>query len=215
MKKAKLITVLYCGLVFLTTGFLYAQDSEMKNHIWMYEGKKSQQRLGAYLAMDGVYHALDGQSTGLLGIRGALVWNSRWGVGLMGQALWYDEPLDEVVSEGTYHLQAGLAGLYIEYQIPLNENWRTSIMLASGSGLTLYQYDKDDREGKNWYEEIIDRDTFGFVQPTIEIRRKIGGLWWIGAEVGFMGTSELHMQGLPSDFLNGIKPGFSITYGLF
>jgi hypothetical protein len=215
MKNLSIFLVWIALVTFMTAGHVFAQDNELKNYIWSYEGKNKPQKLGAYLSMNGVYHALEGEGAGLLGMKGALVWNSKWGVGLMGQALWYDKALSEVVSDGTYHLQAGMAGLFVSYTIPIHDKWRISMQLASGTGVALYQYDKDSREGKTWYGEIIDRDTFSFLQPTIEVKRHIGGRWWLGAEVSYRSTSEINLTGLPSGFLSGVNPGISLSYGLF
>lgn len=212
--KGKILAVMML-LFLLNIQLIHAQDNALKNYIWRYQGKNREQKLGGYFSLDGVYHDLNGDATGILGLKGGLVWNSRWGLGLVGQALWYDTPLDEVVNDGTYHLQSGMAGMFVSYMIPVKEKWRVNFMLASGSGVALYQYDKDSREDKTWYEEIIDRDTFGFIQPTVEIRRYLGGHWWLGAEVSFRSTSEINLEDLPVDFMNGVNPGISLTYGLF
>jgi len=214
MKKV-FINALLGAILMFAPQLVKAQNEAIKNHIWNYQGKKKQQNLGGYLTLNGTYHSLDGEPTGFLGARGGLVWNSRWGVGISGQALWYDEALNEVVSDGTYHLQAGMAGIFVSYMIPVQDKWRLNFMLTSGSGVAFYQYDKDSREGKTWYEEIIDRDTFGFVQPTVEIRRHIGGHWWIGGEVSYRSTSAIKLDGMSEDFLSGLNPGISISYGLF
>jgi hypothetical protein len=215
MMKLKYVLGLIGTMMFLSSQSVNAQDDALKNHIWAYQGKKAKQHLGGYLSLNGLYHSLDGEPTGFLGAKGGLTWNSKWGFGLMGQALWYDKALNEVVNDGTYHLQAGMAGLYVSYMIPIQEKWRLNFILTSGSGVALYQYDKDSREGKPWYEEIIDRDTFSFIQPTVEIKRYLGGKWWLGAEVSFRSTSEINLDGVPSDFLSGVNPGISLTYGLF
>lgn len=215
MINKRFIFVVSLVALFVLNFQVYAQDEELKNYIWSYQGKNKEQKLGGYLALDGLYHSLDAEPSGMLGARAGLVWNSRWGVGLMGQALWYDHALNEVVNDGPYHLQVGLAGAYAEYMIPVHKRWRMSIMLASGSGIALYQYDKEAREGKTWYEEIIDRKTFAFIQPTVEIQRHLGGRWWLGAELSYRSTSEIELEGLNSNFMNGFNPGVSVKYGLF
>lgn len=213
--KRKYSILMTGAFMFLAIQLSIAQNNELKNYIWRYDGKKKEQRLGGFLALSGLYHNLDGQNTGVLGARGGLVWNSRWGLGITGQALWYDKALSEIVSDGTYHLQAGMAGLYVSYMIPVREKWRINFMLASGTGMALYQYDKEFRDGRPWYEEIIDRETFSFFQPTVELKRHIGGRWWLGAEISYRTTSPVELENTPEDFLSGVNPGISITYGLF
>ena len=154
-------------------------------------------------------------SAGWLGARVGVVFDHRFGIGLAGYGLSFDHTLSELAEEGTYHLEAGYTGLFIEYLQPLGRNVKLNFSLLSGMGTAQYRYDKEYREGKPWYNEIIDRTDFHLYEPGIELQVRMAGKWWIGAYGTYRLTSPVEIEGAGEDLLQNYTAGISIKYGIF
>jgi hypothetical protein len=131
------------------------------------------------------------------------------------KAINYVRELTELTNEGTYRLEAGYSGAYVEYLQPLGKRFKISFNVLSGRGVAQYRYHKDFTAGLEWYEEFIDRDHFVVLQPGARFYATIGGKWWAALEASYTTTSPLQIKGAKENFLEGANVGLSINYGIF
>ncbi|MDA3865539.1 MAG: hypothetical protein PF489_02190 [Salinivirgaceae bacterium] len=190
-------------------------QQESENYIWTWETSKKTHEVGLYGGISGTYTEKFGNSASWLGARIGVVFNQRWVIGLEGNALNYDRELTELTSEGTYRLEAGYSGAYVEYLQPLGKRFKISFNVLSGRGVAQYRYHKDFTAGLEWYEEFIDRDHFVVLQPGARFYATIGGKWWAALEASYTTTSPLQIKGAKENFLEGANVGLSINYGIF
>lgn len=200
--------------MFIAT-VVMSQDKEHKNHLWKYEGKNKMNTIGMYGGLYGSYSPVSDNSAGYLGYRLGIVFNQRYVIGLAGFGLSYDKTLNAITEEGSYHLQAGYAGLYFEYIYPVSKNLKMSASLISATGLALYKYDKEFRDGKEWYEETLDRDNFHVFEPGVEIQIRMASNWWLGAYATYRFTSPIDMKDTDEDILQNYSAGLSLKFGIF
>ena len=70
--------------------------------------------MGGTISIGGRYTTLDSRTAGFLDVRAGITLDSTWVVGLGFSALYFDRALSALVPDGTYHLNAGYQGIYIE-----------------------------------------------------------------------------------------------------
>jgi hypothetical protein len=198
--------------VFTITGMA---QQENKNYIWEWETAKKTHEIGLYGGISGNYTEVFGNSASWLGARIGVVFNQRWTVGLEGQALNYDRELSELSNEGTYRLEAGYSGMYVEYLQPLGKRFKLSLNVLTGRGVAQYRYQKEFAAELEWYEEFVDRDHFAVFQPGARFYANIGGKWWAALEASYTTTSPLQIKGAKENFLEGANVGLSVNYGIF
>lgn len=209
MKKLSLITLTLLFFASLSFG----QRGE--TYLWEYEGKNKTNTLGLYGGMSGTFTEVLDKPAGFLDAKVGLVFNQNWTIGIAAKGLAFDHTLNEVVNDGDYRLEAGYAGMYIEYLLPLGHHVKISLSLLSASGIALYRYDKEQVEGKEWYEEVIDQDRYGVLEPGAEILVRLGKKWWIGARADWRSISPLKLKDTDENILDGGETGVSLRYGIF
>lgn len=155
------------------------------------------------------------KAAGFVGIRTGLNLNEKWVIGFAGQALYFDRALSEVVNDGTYHLEAGFAGLFIERQIPLARRVKLNLSLLSANGLTQYRYDKEYREDKVWTEELIDVVRFQVLEPSVTLSFQMNPRLSLGLEGSFRNTSPVDLKDTDDTLFRKASAGISVKYFLF
>lgn len=204
--KTKLLLIV--SLVLAAT--LIAQPKE-KNHLFTL----GETNLGGYVALGGKYTTVNSDNAGILDIRAALTFDSGWAIGLGASGFSYDKKLNALVTDGTYHLEAGYAGLFVEKIFSITDDLKFSASVLMASGLTKYRYDKDFRKNKTWVEETIDQTTFFVTEPGIEITHRIAGNWWIALSGSYRLSSPVEMIGTDEEIFKNFGVGINLKYGLF
>jgi hypothetical protein len=212
MKAKPIITAAILAMLTVSS---FSQGKAKKDYVWQYPGRNKTHTLGLYGGISGSYSPVMDQSAGWLSARAGIVFDHRFGIGVTGSALSFDRTLSEVVEDGTYHLEAGYAGLFAEYLQPIGKNLKVVASLTSAMGTTQYRYDKEYREGRPWYEEIIDKAEFHLFEPGIEFQARLSRNWWIGANATYRFTSPVEMEGASNDLLQNYTAGISLKYGIF
>lgn len=210
MKRFNYLLTLF---LLATTGASYAQENE--DHLWSIEGKNRSHEVGLYLGGSVHLTEIDNKLAGSLGAKAGVVFNQRWTLGLAGRAIWYDYRQSELVSNGTYHLEAAYSGLMIEYMLPLSKSFNLNFSLLTGAGLAQYRYDHDFRKEQLWYQEIIDRETFAVFEPGVEIAMKIGERSHLGLQVTYRSTSPLELKDTDAQLLSNATAGITYRYIVF
>jgi len=176
---------------------------------------QSNKDITAYVATDLSATTVFGDAAGLFSMRGAIVFNKRWGIGLRGTALWYDKTLDQLSTEGTYHFNVGYAGIYVERSFPIGTAVNLSLSIFTGTGVAEYLYDKEYRKDMLWTEEVIDRTTFAVFEPGIELSLRITGNLMLGAHGSIRNTSPIELLGTSENVLRKASGGLTLKYEVF
>jgi hypothetical protein len=203
MKTRLLLTALV-----LFSFYSYAQNSD---HLFMW----GENKMGGYVSTSMKYTTFDKKPAGFLDIKGAVTLNGKWAFGVSASGLYYDKKLTELVDDGTYHIYAGYASVFVERIFSINENFKASVSVTSGQGEIYYQYDHEFREDKVWKDEIIDKTTVYVFEPGIEIQHRIAGNFWIGLSGSYRNTSPVEIIGGPEDMLQKFNGGITFKWGVF
>ena len=194
---------------------LQAQQSQEQTSLFNYKGKNKMHHVSFYADLGASFGGNLEKSSFWLDGKAGLVWNQHWALGLAGSALNYDHQLSELVSDGTYRLEAGYSGMFVEYIAHLTKWARFSGSIITGQGVAQYRYDKEFTESREWYDELIDRETFAVFQPGVELQLKVWNKWWVGASASYRNTSPVKLLGQKDCFLQGMNYGFSVKYNLY
>jgi hypothetical protein len=201
--------------VFLIFVFNLVSFSQEKENLFKLNLGDKEFSIGGYLELSPKYSTFDSKSAGYMGFRGEFIVDGKWGVGIAAYGLWYDKSLNKLVSDGTYHINAGYSGIVIERIFTLNEDFILNVSILAGQGTAFYKYDTDYRKEKIWYQEIIDKDDFSVIEPQLEINTRISKHFWIGAGGSFRFTSPIKMIDTDENILKTASYGLSIKYGIF
>ena len=203
--RTKLIVI----FLLLTGGVLFSQPQ--KNYLF----KLGDTEIGGYVGMNTKVTGLGTKTAGFLDFRGAVTINSHWAIGLNVSGLYYDKKLDELVADGTYHIYSTYGGIFVEHFWDLSEDFKLSASLLMGEGFVNYQYDKDYRANKEWYERKIDEDFFHLFEPQLEIQYNFSNLWWVGLNTSYRSVSPIQLRGADDNMLSKFSTGLTLKYGLF
>ncbi len=210
MKTKVGLTILIVVLLVLAS-----QAQERKNYILSFGGKSKTHTLGFYGGLNGLYSTVNENDATWFGGKAGLVFDQHWVVGFAGSTLNYDKNLDRLVSDGTYRLNAGYSGLFVEYLLPVKDFAKVSLSWTTGMGMAKYVYNKEFTAEKMWYEEIIDQDNFAANEFAAGVMFRITGNWWLGLEGSYRDTSPVELIGTDSDLFEKFNVGLSVKYGIF
>lgn len=206
----RLVMLVFALLLSINT---FAQTE--KDAFWTIRNEGNEYRIGGYIGAGARYSGLGVKSAGFLDIKAAVTLNGKYAIGVSASGLYYDKKLNELVSDGTYHLYAGYTGLFFERIISLSDNTKLSLSILSGAGEAYYQYDKDYRENRPWYQEVIDKEIFFVTEPGIELQQRISSHMFIGINGSYRFTSPLNLVNTDSKLLQSFTGGITFKYGIF
>ena len=212
MKTSILITAILTALTFFSAA---GQEQTTGDYIWKYQGRKKENTIGMYGGMSGSYSTFGDEPVMWLGAKAGLVFNGRWGVGLAGEAINYDKKLTALVDDGDYRLQAGYSGLFVEHIVPVKDWAKVRISWTTGMGVAFYQYNKEFRENRSWYNEYIDVERFAANKFDVGFDVRVAGNWWVGLQTGYRDTSPVKLEGTAADVFEAFNAGISLKYGIF
>ena len=198
-------------IIMLSLSITVFAQNEQKNYLFTV-GKH---KLGGYVGTGGRISSVFSETAGFADVKVGIVFNGKWTVGLTGSALYYDKGLNDLVDDGTYHLNVGYTALFVERLFSLSDRFKLSVSIASGSGEAFYRYDKNYRKEKVWSEEYIDRTTFSMFEPALEIQYRIKGNFYLGLTGSYRNTSPLQLIGASESLLREFSGGVTLKYGIF
>lgn len=211
MKTKTMFTIFFLTIVFMTS----TVKAQPENYIWKYQGQKKERTIGLYGGLSYNYAEVMSKPSGYLGYKAGVVINRKFGIGFAGAALNYDRQLNELSEFGTYRLEAGYAGMFVEYIQPIGNRVRLNFFVVSAAGIARYKYDKQYAEELIWYEEVIDQDEYAVFEPGMECNVRIANKWWVGVNGSLKTTSPLDLTGTSENMLEGFSGGITVKYGIF
>jgi len=206
---------LYSAVItLLLYGAVYGQSQDA-SHILEFKLNNKTHEVGLYGGLSVSYFKFTGDKAGLLSYQVGLVLDHKLGIGITGTGLAYDQHLTGLVDDGTYHINSGWNGAYIERIFNIAPGLKASLGWHSGRGVYFYRYDNEYRPSKTWTEEIIDGDTYFVNKPTLQVRWRFAGNWWLGAEAAYTLSSPIHLIGADKNAMTGASTGISIAWGIY
>lgn len=215
MKGKYVMLTLMVALMSLTVQSQEPIKEGSKDYVWSYQGNKKEHTFGVYGSVSGSYSEVLDKPTVWFGAKVGMVIDKKWGIGLSANVLDYDRTLNVVVSDGTYHLESAYTAMFVEHIIPIKKWGKIHLSCLSGMGQALYRYDKDFRENRPWYEEIIDTEKFTVDELGAEFNVRVKKNWWLGSQINYRFTSKINLMGTENDFLNKTSYGLTVKYGIY
>jgi hypothetical protein len=203
------------ALVFCTFTSISAQEAASEDCLFSWQGRNAKHTLSLYGEINASYAEVRNQPSGFLGTKFAVLVDRHWGLGIAQKVLRHNYDLKTLVSDGEYQFQAGYAGWFLEYLLPLGDRIRCSFSLTSGYGLAKYEYKNEFKLDHTWYERVIDQDVFHINEPAVGMIYRCGKNWWLGVDVSYRNIGNLNMRGTDSAILTGFSGGVSLKYGIF
>lgn len=202
-------------LFLLTQGATLMAQENQYNYLLTYEGKNGTRTLGLFGELHANGTTVDQDPAVWLGYRIGLIFNGRFSIGAAGYGLGYEREFSAAATPGTYHLEAGYAGMFLDYRIPVTQRLGVNFSLVSAAGIARYKYDKASAADLPWYEEVIDRDNFGVFEPGIGLNYRLGDRWAVGLQATYRHTAPINLEGANEQIFNTFNAGISIRYGIF
>ncbi len=215
MKVKYAMLTFMIALISLSVQSQETKKEDSKDYLWTYQGKKKEHTIGMYGGVSGSYSEVMNNPTTWLGAKVGVVIDKRWGIGLATNVLDYDRRLDALVSDGTYHLESAYTAMFVEHIIPIEKWGKIHLSWLSGRGNALYRYDKEYREDRPWYQEVIDKECFTVDELGAEFQVRIHNNWWLGSQVNYRFTSPIKLQGTDEDLLKNASYGLTVKYGIY
>jgi len=124
-------------------------------------------------------------------------------------------PTNEGFNEG-YYLVGGYGGFFIEPIIAPHSPIHVSFpILIGGGGLALNENTWHDYDWEYDYYEPFDWDSYFVFEPGVEIELNVVEFFRIGLGASYRITSNMHMQYVPKDMMNGFNAACTFKFGKF
>lgn len=202
VKRAICETIIFAIFFVLS---VYAQESPARPG-------GSPVAVGGYMSLTTKAGSLNSDIAGLFDLRIATTLDRTWSAGIGVSGLWYDKKLSALVNDGTYHLNAGYAGIFVEKFFDVAEDLSFSVSVLSGVGTAEYLYDREYWKKKSWSEEVIDRTTFTLIEPAVELSYMIGSEVSIGMMSSIRRTSPVELIGTSEKVFNRVNYGLTMRW---
>lgn len=212
-----LAAMMIIGLAALTYG-QEQKNNEMKTIFGKSDHKMSH---GGYAAISVGYSQIDKQEAFTLGGRAAWVIDHHVALGLAGKgyinSIYIDGYWDQISPNQGYYLVGGYGGFFVEPIIAPNFPVHVSFpILIGGGGLALNEYTWHDYQWNNNNDQPpYDYDYYFVVEPGVELELNVEKFLRMAFGVSYLYTSNLHMNNVPKDMMNGINGSVTFKFGKF
>ncbi|HVY28886.1 MAG TPA: hypothetical protein VHB79_20155 [Polyangiaceae bacterium] len=185
--------------------------------------KGQKHKLGGYGGFGGGYTRLIGRDSGLVSLEGAMLFDHRFSIGLVGYGF-TRLPSGPAASDGTaQQFSAGYGGLALRYSVFGNLPVYGTFGLVLGGGAVNLHPKYDWSDDSNWNDDFDNRrddragrfDSFLFAQPEIALNANATRWLRLGATLGYRFTGGIGRFGLSESDVNGIVAGGNIQLGWF
>jgi len=209
---------LFAGLILLGfAGGTYAQDERSTEIQTIFKASERKVSHGGYAGISVGYTQIDGLGVMTVGARAGWIIDHHVTIGLAGKCLASSVYLDRYWSgnEG-YYLVGGYGGLLIEPIIWPKFPVHVSFPVVIGAGgLAL-----NDRTWRNYkwdydFYDVYDYDYFFVFEPGVEIELNLVRFVRLAIGASYLMTSDVHMQNVPKDMMNGFNGTVTFKFGVF
>lgn len=204
MKKIMIQTIAF---LFALNLFAQTENQGFENY------NMSNQRWNLGLSMKG--SSIDSKAAAWLGVNASYKISDKIELGLKAEGLSYDRKLNELDKDKSYHLQAGHAGVFLDWHPFGIGDYHFSLPIYMGTGEISYIYDRKYRKDMKWADEIIDKDLFAVWQLGAEFEARFYNHWSLTINCDYRASSPIKMLGAEEDILNNFNAGISFKYNFF
>jgi hypothetical protein len=217
--KTRLFLAVIMTLGLIAISFGQEQKSQELKTIFGNSDKKISH--GGYGAISVGYTQIDKEDVLTLGGRAAWVIDHHLAMGLAGKAFLNSVYIDDYwpTSEGFnngYYLMGGYGGFFVEPIIaPFFPVHVSFPIMIGGGGLVL---NDNTLHGYDWeydYYEPFDWDSYFVFEPGVEIELNVEKFFRIAFGASYRLTSNLHMDYVPKDMMNGFNADVTFKFGKF
>ena len=164
---------------------------------------------GAYGGLSINYSQIDGKDAFLVGARGAWLIDHSIGIGIAGYGFINDIHTNDGFIDADLDLVGGYGGLLIEPIIMAKSPVHISLPIIIGAGGITYT------DNFGWDNNNYDSDAFFVIEPGIEIEFNLIKFMRIATGVYYRHTSNIELEGVDNDVLNGFSTGITLKFGKF
>ena len=211
-----LAAMIIIGFVAMTYG------QEEKNHEMKTIFGNTDHKIthGGYAAFSMGYTQINGQDAYTLGGRAAWIIDHNLALGIAGKGLVNSIYLsgfwDQINPVQGYYLVGGYGGFFIEPIIATNFPIHVSFpILIGGGGLALNEYTWHDYQWDNNDYNPYDYDAYFVFEPGVDIELNLVKFFRLAFGVSYRFTSNLNMNYVPKDMMNGINASMTLKFGKF
>jgi hypothetical protein len=196
------------------------KDSHEGPPMLLGQGKRI--KVGGYAGLGGAYTRFLGRDSGLVSLEGALLFDHRLSLGLVGYGFTRTPDGPQTVGGQPQEFGGGYGGLALRYSVfgdlPV---YGTFGLVLGGGALNLhrdYGVDEETWDGWDTDDEAWERgrfDAFLVVQPEATLNANVTRWLRLGLTVGYRFTGGVSRFGVDESDLNGIVAGGNIQLGWF
>jgi hypothetical protein len=215
--KTRVIFILMMTMGIMVFSFGQEQKSEEMKTLFKNTDKKIDH--GGYFGLSVGYTQVDGNNSLTLGGRAAWLIDHHVAIGLGGNSF-ISEPFVEGdfpnVDQAGLYLMGGYGGLLIEPILAPNFPVHVSFpILIGGGGFVLNEESVFVVDQYDYYAGPYNWDSFFVFEPGVEIELNVIKFFRVGFGVSYRLTSNLHIDELPNDMLNGFNAAVTMKFGKF
>jgi len=192
------------SMVLLASTSAFAADpSTPQQPQTLVERSEPLRMTGWYLAPTAGFTSFNGKLAYLPGLRGAIMLNQRFGVGLAGHLIGSNDTYisdDEVREVGAY------GGLYAQYILRSNDLVHAYVDTTVGGGGWCQQVNKGDQ---------CNEREFAFIEPTVNVEVNLARNVRLAAGVGYRGAIAERTAGYSRSSMSGVVARTSLVMGVF
>jgi hypothetical protein len=216
--KARLVLAAF--MIIGSMAITYGQEEKGKEMKTLFGPTDHKISHGGYFGLSVGYTQIDGQDAFTLGGRAAWIIDHHVAVGLAGtgfvNSIYIDGYWDQVDPGQGYYLVGGYGGFFIEPIIATNFPVHLSFpILIGGGGLAFNDYTWHDYQWEDNNYDPYDYDAYFVVEPGVEIELNLVKPVRVAFGVSYRFTSDLHMNYVPGDMMNGITGKMTFKFGKF
>lgn len=207
MKKLTLMLILGFGFLMAI-----AQENNENDQISTIISKSRHN--GGYGALSFSHTQIDNKDAFLMGARGSWILGHSFAIGLGGcgfvNDMNYHNLLDNKLD---YNLAGGYGGLYLEPIIAPRLPVHISIPVLLGVGGISKVSDRQDWD--NWIYDDSNNDVYLVFEPSVELELNMTRHLRIAGSIGYRFTSDIEMDNINPDILEGTNIGLIFKFGKF
>jgi hypothetical protein len=157
---------------------------------------------GWYLAPTAGFTSLNGKLAYLPGLRGAIMLNQRFGVGLAGNLIGTN---DTYLGDNDVREVGAYGGFYAQYIFRSTDLVHAYADATVGGGGWCQQSANDDCDGRE----------FAFIEPTVNVELNLARNVRLAAGVGYRGAIAERVTGHSRSSMSGVVARTSLVVGVF
>ncbi|MHA7059012.1 hypothetical protein ACWGOQ_0017435 [Aquimarina sp. M1] len=209
MKKTfKLLITLF----IMSASQIHSQESNESDYIEFNDRKNMVH--GVYLGFSTSYGEIDGEDTGLIGLKLAYVANRQFEIGFGMKGFYSQQNLPGISISNDEDLVGGYAGMHLEPILFSKSRINLSFPMLIGFGAVGYVDGQfDDNEDFN--EDDYDWDAVFVIEPGVNLLFNVSRFVQLEAGIKYRFSSKFNIHPSGINRINGFSAGLGIKVGVF